>query len=203
MAGKRKFDDKAVWRNDNWGIDQTQPARAEKVYDPNDTVTDDPTPGGIGGGTFMSKTPVQATGVMYTGLNDDPSRQVDQGYRVGDTLVATFASLTTALAGANNDLVFTAKTAGAAGNNVTVTYVDPGGATATLGVVVSGTDITVNLGRAASAINTTGTLLAAAVAASAPANNLVSVANAGGNDGSGLVTALSKTNLAGGGQAYA
>jgi len=108
------------------------------------------------------------------------------------------ASLTTALAGANNDLVFTAKTAGNGGNNITVTYTDPGGATATLGVVVSGLDINVNLGRAASAINTTGTLLAAAIAANATANGLVTVANAAGNDGTGLVTALAKTNLSGG-----
>ena len=108
------------------------------------------------------------------------------------------ASLTTALTGTNNDLVFTAKQAGSGGNAITVTYTDPGGATATLGVVVSGRDINVNLGRAASAINTTGTLLAAAIAADPTANMLVSVANAAGNDGTGLVTALSKTNLAGG-----
>ena len=197
---KRKFDDKAVWRNDNWGIDQTQPARAEKVFDPTDTVTDDPTAGGIGGGTFMSKTPVQATGVMYTGLNDDPTRMADQGYRIGDTLVAgTFASLSTNLANAtNNDLVFTAKGVGIVGNGISITYVDPGGATATLGVTVSGLAITVNLGRAASAVNTTGTLLKAAVDGNTAAAALVSVANKTGNDGTGLVAALSQTFLAGG-----
>lgn len=202
MAGKRKFDDKATWRNDHWGIDQTQPARAERVFDPNDTVTDDPTPGGIGGGTFMSKTPVQATGVMYTGLNDNPTAMVDQGYRVGDVLTQSFASLTTALTGANNDLVFTAKTAGVGGNSISVTYVDPGGTTATLGVVVSGKDITVNLGRAASAINTTATALKAAIDGDTGASALVSVANAGADTGAGLVTAMSKTNLTGGGQSY-
>lgn len=108
------------------------------------------------------------------------------------------ASLTTALVGANNDLVFTAKPQGADGNLVTVTYVDPGGATATLGVVVTGKDIVVNLGRATSAITTTATLLKAAVDGTPAAAALVSVANAPANTGAGLVTAMSKTSLAGG-----
>jgi hypothetical protein len=108
------------------------------------------------------------------------------------------ASLTTALAGANNDLVFTAKTPGTAGNSITVAYVDPGGVTATLGVVVSGLDITVNLGRAASAINTTATALAAAVTGDPTAGALVSVANAGADNGTGLVTAMARTALSGG-----
>jgi hypothetical protein len=56
------------------------------------------------------------------------------------------ATLTTSLAGANNDLVFTAKTAGAAGNSITVAYVDPGGVTATATVGVVGNAITVKLG---------------------------------------------------------
>lgn len=204
MAGKRKFDDKATWRTgDTVGIDTTQPARAERALDPNDTITDDPTPGGIGGGTFMSKTPVQATGVMYTGLNDDPTQMVNQGYRIGDTLVGNVAAtLTTALTGTNNDLVFTAKARGTGGNAVSVTYTDPGGATATLSVSVTGSDITVNLGRAASAINTTATALAAAVTGDANASALVTVQNAGSDNGSGLVTAMTKTNLSGGSDAH-
>lgn len=112
----------------------------------------------------------------------------------------TQASYTTVLTGANNDLVFTAVPLGVIGNQLTITYVDPGGATATLGVVVAGNgrDITVNLGRAASAINTTGTLLAAAVAAAPAAAALVTVANSGADNGSGLVIAMAKQNLAGG-----
>lgn len=110
-----------------------------------------------------------------------------------------FASLTTALTGTNNDVVFTAKDAGAArGNAISVEYVDPGGATATLGVVVDGSAITVNLGRTASAIDTTGDLLKAAIEAEEAADALVSVADAAGNDGSGLVTAMSETTLEGG-----
>ena len=111
---------------------------------------------------------------------------------------AVAASLTTSLTGTNNDLVFTAKATGPAGNNISVTYVDPGGTTATLGVVVTGTDIVVNLGRAASAINTTGTLLKGAIDGSAAAAALVSVANSGADDGTGLVTAMAKSNLSGG-----
>lgn len=108
------------------------------------------------------------------------------------------AALTTALAGANNDLVFTAVPLGTPGNAITVAYVDPGGTTAVLGVVVVGNAITVNLGRAASAINSTAALIAAAIAASAPAAALVTVANAAANDGTGLVIAMGATNLTGG-----
>jgi hypothetical protein len=108
-----------------------------------------------------------------------------------------FAALTTVLAGANNDLVYTAKAAGFGGNAITVAYVDPGGVSATLGVVVTGNAIVVNLGRAASAINSTAAAVAAAIAASVPANALVSVANSGADNGTGLVTALAATHLAG------
>lgn len=114
-----------------------------------------------------------------------------------DSSGASFASLTTTLAGANNDLIFTARAAGYGGNTITVRYVDPGGVSAVLGVTVVGSAITVNLGRAASAINSTAAAVAAAIAASVAANALVSVANATANDGTGLVTALVATPLAG------
>jgi hypothetical protein len=104
------------------------------------------------------------------------------------------------MTGTNNDMVFTAKAAGVDGNNISVTFVDPGGVTATLGVpplTGGSTAIVVNLGRAASAINTTGNALIAAVLAEPTTAALVDVANAGGNDGTGLVTALSQTFLSG------
>ena len=113
-------------------------------------------------------------------------------------LVAVKAALTTVLAGANNDLVFTADLAGYAGNSITVTYVDPGGVTATLGVVVTGSAIVVNLGRTGSAIDTTATALAAAIAASPAAAALVDVTNSGADTGAGLVTAMSIQSLTGG-----
>jgi hypothetical protein len=108
------------------------------------------------------------------------------------------AALTTALAGANNDLVFTAKKGGTWGNSIQVAYIDPGGTTATLSIVVTGFLITVNLGRTASAIDTTATALSTAIAASADASALVTVANSGADDGTGLVIALTATSLAGG-----
>lgn len=58
---------------------------------------------------------------------------------------AVASSLTTALAGANNDIVWTAATKGADGDNITIEYVDPGTPSAALSVDVVGNAITVNL----------------------------------------------------------
>ena len=110
----------------------------------------------------------------------------------------TKASLTTALAGANNDLVFTAKSGGQWGNSIQVEYIDPGGTSATLAVTVRGFVVSVSLGRTASAIDTTATALKTAVDANLDASKLVSVANAAANDGTGLVIALTATALASG-----
>lgn len=117
--------------------------------------------------------------------------------------VSAQAVLSTALTGANNDIDYTAVPYGALGNNISIRYVDPGGVTATLGVVVTHptsdtTLITVNLGRAASAINTTADLLKAALD-TADVSAYVTYADKAANDGSGLVTALATTPLAGGG----
>lgn len=116
--------------------------------------------------------------------------------------VSAQAVLSTALTGANNDIDFTAVPYGAKGNNISIAYVDPGGASATLGVVVTGNIddgvlITVNLGRAASAINTTADLLKAALD-TADVSAYVTYADKAANDGSGLVTAMAETPLAGG-----
>lgn len=113
------------------------------------------------------------------------------------------ASLTTSLAGSNNDLVFTAKKGGTWGNSIQVAYIDPGGTTATLGVVVSGFLVTVNLGRTSSAIDTTANAIVTAIARAADAAALVDVTNASSNDGTGIVTALTATSLAGGTYAVA
>lgn len=108
------------------------------------------------------------------------------------------ATLTTSLTGTNNDLVFTAAEGGSWGNAIQVAYIDPGGTTAALSVVVGGFLITVNLARAASAIVTTANDILAAVQANLDAQALVGVALAGSNDGTGVVTALSAASLAGG-----
>ena len=113
--------------------------------------------------------------------------------------VPVAATLTTALTGSDNDLKFTAVTAGPDGNSITITYVDPGAPSAALSVSVVGTAITVNLAtNGSSVITSTASLVLAAVAASTPASALVSVAIAPANTGAGVVTALASTPLAGG-----
>lgn len=108
------------------------------------------------------------------------------------------ATLTTALTGTNNDLVFTARKGGPGGNSIQIEYIDPGGASATLAVTVKGFLISVSLGRAASAINSTAAQVLAEINKNSDAFALVTIANAASNDGSGLVTALSATALSGG-----
>ncbi len=110
----------------------------------------------------------------------------------------TAATLTTALAGSNNDLVFTAKQGGQWGNSLQVEYIDPGGVSATLAVSTLGYLISVSLGRTASAIDTTAFALKAAIDGDASARKLVDIENAAANDGTGLVTALTATALSGG-----
>lgn len=108
------------------------------------------------------------------------------------------ASLTTALAGTNNDLTYTAKLDTTAGNAITVAYVVAGANTA-LSVSVTGNAITVNVAtNGASAAVSTAAQVRDAVNAHAAASSLVSVQNAAGNDGTGVVAALSATALSGG-----
>ena len=111
------------------------------------------------------------------------------------------ASLTTALAGDNNDLKFTSTATGAAyasGNSVTVEYVVAGNDTA-LSVDVDGTDITVNVATdSGGAATSTATQVRDAVNGDAEASDLVIAAHAAGNDGSGVVAALAATSLSGG-----
>lgn len=115
-----------------------------------------------------------------------------------DTPVNAVASaLTTALAGTHNDLVYTAKTKGVSGNSLTIAYVDPG-VDGVIDVAVTDTAIVVTLAYGTGAITSTADAVKIALAADEAADALVSVADAGGNDGSGLVTALAATALAGG-----
>lgn len=108
------------------------------------------------------------------------------------------ATLSTNLAGNNNDLTYTAKAKGAAGNSIRVRYVVAGNDTA-LSVAVSGSDITVNSATdSGGAATSTATQVKDAIDASAPAAAKVSVANKTGNDGTGVIAALAYTNLTGG-----
>lgn len=116
---------------------------------------------------------------------------------IGIPVNASAATLSTSLTGTNNDLDFTAVTAGLAGNLITIAYVNPGAETASESVSVSGTAITVTL-RSVSSTLSTAAQVKAAIEANAEADALVSVANKSGNDGSGVVTAMTATALAGG-----
>ncbi len=111
--------------------------------------------------------------------------------------VAT-ASLTTAHAGTNNDLVHTARVRGADGNNIRVRYVVAGASTP-LSVAVSGNDITVNVAtNGSSAATSTSAQVLAAMNADMATQRLVTTSHAAGNDGTGVVAALGYTNLTGG-----
>jgi uncharacterized protein YjdB len=116
----------------------------------------------------------------------------------------TYATLTVNPAGDDNGLIFTAVEAGEDGDDITVRYVDPAGNNQALGVVVSGSAITVNLATGAGgAITSTAAQVKAAIEGSVAADALVNVAimtadTGSADDGSGVVTAMSVANLAGG-----
>ena len=107
---------------------------------------------------------------------------------------AVASSLTTALEGNNNDLVFTARTKGVAGDNISIAYVDPEKETAEESVVVTGTDIVVTLRSVSSTLSTANQVIAA-IEGNAEANALVTVAKANENTGEGVVTAMTADNL--------
>ena len=109
----------------------------------------------------------------------------------------TAAAYTTALGVVNADLKFTSKLSGATGNQVSISYVNPG-VNNTISVTVTGAAIVVTLGYAGGVITSTGTQVKLAIEASAAANALVSVTYPVGSTGAGVVTALSPVNLSGG-----
>lgn len=110
----------------------------------------------------------------------------------------TQATLTTAVAGTNNDLTYTARAGDTSGNSITVAYV-VAGANTPLSVGVVGNAITVNVAtNGSSAATSTAAQVRDAVMASTAARALVTVANATGNDGTGVVAAMGATALSGG-----
>ena len=109
------------------------------------------------------------------------------------------ATLSTDLAGNDNDLKFTAKLKGHFGNTIKVAYVDPDAANAKLAVTVSGTTIAVSLATDANkAITSTAANVKAAIEAVPAAAALVTVANVAANSGAGVVAAMAATALANG-----
>jgi hypothetical protein len=116
---------------------------------------------------------------------------------------STCATYATSLTGTKNNITFTHTPGGTPGNGATggytVTYSDPGGTTATLSISISGNDITVNLGRKTSAINTTALDLVNLWGANAILRERGVMAQLkAGEDGSGLLTSMTKKNLSGG-----
>lgn len=108
-------------------------------------------------------------------------------------VAAVFATLTSGTG--TSGLVLTAVTAGVAGNSITFTVVDPGTVSASLGVVVVGSAITVNLATDGSSVpNSTAAQVRTALLASAPAVALIGVALL--SSGAGLFAAASVASLA-------
>ena len=109
---------------------------------------------------------------------------------------AVAADLTTDLTGDNNDLDYTAQTAGEAGNDISVAYVDPEEDDAELSILVDETNIGVILATDADGdITTTADDIITAIEADTDAAALVEVETATNSDGTGVVTALEATNL--------
>lgn len=107
------------------------------------------------------------------------------------------ATVTIDMTNANADLTYTAVAYGTAGNSITVTHVDPSANDAILTVVISGTDIVVNLATGpAGAITSTAAQVAAAIAQSGQASALVTCTAEG--TGAGIVEAKAEASLAGG-----
>lgn len=117
---------------------------------------------------------------------------------------ATRGTLSCNPAGDDNALTFTAVAYGAEGNKVSVAYVNPGRASQALEVDVRGNDITVFLAtNGSSVITSTAAQVKAAIEAKAAAAALVTVAiNTGdtgvADNGSGVVTALTRAWISGG-----
>lgn len=122
----------------------------------------------------------------------------DFGAPISGLHLALYAAATLDPSGANNAVVYTARLPGARGNAISVTYVVAGLGTS-LNVAVVGNAITVNVGTDGGGLATsTAAQVRAAIAASTAANALVTSANAAGNDGTGVVAAVSATLLAAG-----
>jgi hypothetical protein len=141
------------------------------------------------------------TAQVETALNNVASLGAGGTGVVGVVVTGTLdtrATLTTALAGANNDLVYTAKLSGVEGNTISIEYENPGVETPTETVTVTaGTAIKVVL-RSVTGVLSTAAQVQTAIQGHAAANALVSIANAAGNNGTGAVIDMNAVNLTGG-----
>jgi hypothetical protein len=111
------------------------------------------------------------------------------------------STLSTDLVGDNNDIVYTSKLTGTAGDAITITYLDPEMESQSLAVIVAATSIQVYLAtndQNGGEIISTADEIKAEIAATPAAHALVGTADKAANDGSGVVTAMAGTPLAGG-----
>lgn len=115
------------------------------------------------------------------------------------------ATLTTTIVAANSNLKYTSKVAGLAGTYIQIKYTDPATTTEATTAAVTGTGtsadpyiINVTLSYAGSAITAKASDVKTAIEGATAAAALVKVEYATDNDGTGLVTALAATALAGG-----
>lgn len=139
-----------------------------------------------------------ALGIELESIPDINSCEYITARGIDPTPSGSFASLTTALTGANNDLLFTAKERGNDGNAISVTYTVTGNNTP-LTVSVIGNDINVGVATGGGGATTsTASQILSAVNGNATAFNLVRASLAPSNTGAGIVTALAKTFLTGG-----
>lgn len=118
---------------------------------------------------------------------------------IGNTeLSGTKAFLTTGLTGVNNDITWTSRNYGSAGNILQVQYVN-GGNSQSLTVSVVASLIRINLATNGSGVITsTAAQLIFLVSGNSSASSLISGAFSASENGTGLVTVLAATNLAGG-----
>jgi hypothetical protein len=146
--------------------------------------------------------------MQYAAIRQDANNHLVQGLHAffaqktieyDADAVSAQASLVVAPGGTNDQLTFTAVPYGAAGNDISIEYVDPVADDAELTVVVDGNSIVFNLATdSGGVITTTADDIKTALLASAEASALVTAADSGGDDGSGVVDAVAADVTAGG-----
>lgn len=128
------------------------------------------------------------TSVDGTGANGLAclSRNQDGKYVAFNTTGPNKATLYTAFETANSNLIFTADTAGTAGNNIRIRFVVAGNSTA-LSVALATNDITVNLATNASGVPTsTANQIKAALDGNGAIAALIDTTLSAGSDGTGV-----------------
>ncbi|MEW6266671.1 MAG: flagellar hook-associated protein FlgK [Thermodesulfobacteriota bacterium] len=110
----------------------------------------------------------------------------------------TNARMETELTGDDNDLVFTALTAGAPGEEISIEYIDPGAANSSFSLVVDAAAKTIKVYLETDSggyVVTKAEQIADAINSDPTANTLVKVERVDGQSGAGLVAAMPRTFL--------